>query len=147
LPWPYSQDCGSTVACPTDINPQHLRMANDLPIGPSNRRVVKESHSAAYLFGTRARLHSGVARAVPGIWLFEASVDPKSNERNDIGVGDDVDHSLALTVGAYDAGQLELTQVMTDGGEALTRGDGQGPHVAVAVGELPQDVQSYGGRQ
>jgi hypothetical protein len=40
--------------------------------------------------------------------LFEASVDGKSNDRDDIWVGDDVDHSLAVAVGAYDAGQLVL---------------------------------------
>jgi hypothetical protein len=86
---------------------------------------------------------AGVARA----WRFEfwAPVDRKSNDRNDIWVGDDVDHPLALPVGAHDAGQLELAQVMADGGEALARGGGQGPDVAVAVGELPQDVQSYRG--
>src|ERR1700676_551037 len=52
-PQPYSRDYCSTVACPTDINPQRLRMASDLPIGSSNGRVMRESHSAACLFGTR----------------------------------------------------------------------------------------------
>lgn len=91
---------------------------------------------------------SGTASAT-GWWGFEfqAPLDGQADVLNDVWVGDDVDHALAVAAAVYHACELEFAQVVTHGRDGLSGCGGQGADVAVTVGELPQNVQAHGGRE
>lgn len=64
---------------------------------------------------------------------------------DDVLIVNEVDLAFALAAGAHEASELELAEVVADGGDALPDLLGQGADVAFALGEEPHEVQPHGG--
>src|ERR1700759_2240668 len=81
-------------------------------------------------------------------WLrSEPRLDAGLQQFDDVRVVDDVDATLAVALIAAQAGELELDEVVADGGQALAGLLGERADVASLLGEQPQQMHPDWGRE